>query len=896
MKSQPDVARTAAEVVTQLPVPSRLGMLRFERLNEASWALLYLDPNCERQFGLPAVELCSLIGSPYASLMEPQARYQLHDTIQQQLTTSPHYLVRYTLHTNDGPLSLLEVGEAYKQHNRHLLRGYLMVVDGLFSNLAPLPAADLEDQNSRLQIALELNQRAQQEQLQHLERVRAQQELILLLARQRYSTNNSLQEAAELITRSACDIYQIDCASIWNLEGQQLVPISAFHRADQQHHMPAPIDASGFPDYLEALQSCRAIDAGNAMRDPRTRDMVESLRPMDIHAMLDASIRVDGQVVGVLCLEQSAGTRDWLSDEIAFAGELADQFAQVINNHNRRTATSALHLFQRAVEQSANAFLLVNCDGVVEYVNPSFTAITQYSTEEVHGHRLAQLPALENLSELLFDAPSSLAKSNSWQGEFKSRRKNLEPYWGQLSISKVYGDNRELTHYIGIYEDITQTKLAQQRIERLAYTDNLTNLGNRPAFIRNLDERFARDSDAPISLLLVDIDNFKRINDSLGHQTGDKLLISLARRLRNSLNAGGSLARFASNEFAVLLDNADLEAGQQMACQLLMTLDKPMFVDNQLISVTGSVGLACAPLHGRDPQTLMRNAGLALHKAKANGKHQVQVFTEALNAEASYKLFVENNLRRALTQNELDVFYQPKLCLRSGRLLGMEALLRWNHPEKGMIRPDQFISVAEETGLIIPIGKWIARQACRMSKQLSAAGLGNLQVAINLSPKQFSDPDLVASIASILKEEQLPANLLELELTEGLLLEATEDTRLQLDQLKSFGLTLAMDDFGTGYSSLSYLKKFPIDIIKIDRSFIHEIPDNQDDMEITSAVIAMAHNLKLKVVAEGIETAEQLAFLRRHRCDVGQGYLFDRPIPGSELLEKLKRYPRGPIA
>jgi len=201
-----------------------------------------------------------------------------------------------------------------------------------------------------------------------------------------------------------------------------------------------------------------------------------------------------------------------------------------------------------------------------------------------------------------------------------------------------------------------------------------------------------------------------------------------------------------------------------------------------------------------------------------------------------------------------------------------------------------------QTGLIIPIGKWIARQACRMSRQLTSAGMGNLQVAINLSPKQFSDPDLVASIAAILKEEQLPANLLELELTEGLLLEATEDTRLQLDQLKSFGLTLAMDDFGTGYSSLSYLKKFPIDIIKIDRSFIHEIPDNQDDMEITSAVIAMAHNLKLKVVAEGIETAEQLAFLRRHRCDVGQGYLFDRPIPGSELLKMLKRYPRGPIA
>lgn len=390
----------------------------------------------------------------------------------------------------------------------------------------------------------------------------------------------------------------------------------------------------------------------------------------------------------------------------------------------------------------------------------------------------------------------------------------------------------------------------------------------------------------------MDIDNFKRINDSLGHQTGDKLLMCLALRLRNSLRPGGTLARFASNEFAVLLDNTDLAAGQLIADQVLRTLDKPLFVDNQLISITGSVGLACSPQHSHEPQTLMKHAGLALHKAKANGKHQVQVFTEALTAEASYKLFVENNLRRALAQNELEVFYQPKLCLNSGRLLGTEALLRWNHPEKGMIRPDQFIGVAEETGLIIPIGKWVARQACQMNKQLQAIGLGALQVAINLSPKQFSDPDLVGAIAAILHEEQLPPELLELELTESLLLEATEDTRHQLSRLKSLGLSLAMDDFGTGYSSLSYLKKFPIDVIKIDRSFIKDIPDNQDDMEITSAVIAMAHKLKLKVVAEGIETPAQLAFLRRQHCDVGQGYLFDQPIAGRELITRLLRYSR----
>ncbi|TQL09110.1 diguanylate cyclase/phosphodiesterase with PAS/PAC and GAF sensor(s) [Pseudomonas sp. SLBN-26] len=867
--------------------------MRFERLNEASWAMLFLDASCERHIGLPATELCALVGSPYASLMSPESRYRLHDDIQQQLVSSANYQVHYPLHGPDGVLQLLEIGEAFQQHGRQLLRGYLLLVD------TPVEESDhaqqiqeLEAQNARLKSSLELYQRSQEDHLQHLIRSRAQQSLIVRLARHRYSAGDPAQEAARLITQAACEAYEVARASLWMLEDTTLRPVSRYLRDQGHHELPPVIDVSRFPRYLEALHSGRAIDAHSAQRDPRTSELQEEyLKPSGVVALLDASVRIGGEVVGVLCLEHTGAPRVWQSDEIAFAGELADQFAQVLVNQQRLDATTALHLFQRAVEQSASAFLLVDRDGLVEYVNPSFTAITQYSADEVHGRRLSDLPALENLSDLLFDARSSLSTCNSWQGEFRSRRKNLEPYWGQLSISKVFGENGELTHYIGIYEDITHNKLAQQRIEKLAYTDNLTGLGNRPYFIRSLEERFRHEQESPLCLLLVDIDNFKRINDSLGHQTGDKLLVSLARRLRNTLSPGDILARFASNEFAVLLDGADLETGQKTAGQILRTLDKPLFVDNQLISVTGSLGLACAPQHGRDPQTLMKHAGLALHKAKANGKHQLQLFTETLNAEASYKLFVENNLRRALAQNELDVFYQPKLCLRSGQLLGMEALLRWQHPERGMIRPDQFISVAEETGMIIPIGKWVIREACRMSRRLSAAGLGQVQVAINLSPKQFSDPDLVGSIAAILQEEELPPALLELELTEGLLLEATDDTRLQLNRLKALGLTLAMDDFGTGYSSLSYLKKFPIDVIKIDRSFINDIPDNSDDMEITAAVIAMAHKLKLKVVAEGIETAAQLGFLRRQRCDVGQGYLFDKPIPGAQLIESLHRYP-----
>ena len=896
MKSHPDAAsRTVAEIVTQLPVPSRLGLLRFERLNEASWTMLFLDPSCEHRFGLPASELCALLDAPYASLMEPESRYRLHDEVQRQLAEQKHYSIEYTLHTPRGALRLMEMGEAFQQHGRHLLRGYLMAQGNAEAPPDRRKHQELEAQNHQLRDSLERYQRTQEDHLQHLIRSRAQQSLIVRLARHRYSSSNPAEEAAQLITRAACEAYDVDRAGIWLLEGNELAAVSLYRRDQAHHEYPRAIDMSLFPRYLEALHSGRAIDAHDARNDPRTSELASNyLKPEGITAMLDASIRIGGEVVGVLCLEHIGAPRVWHSDEIAFAGELADQFAQVLVNQQRRHAASALHLFQRAVEQSASAFLLVDRDGLVEYVNPSFTAITQYSADEVHGRRLSDLPALENLSELLFDTGSGLAACNSWQGEFRSRRKNLEPYWGQLSISKVFGEDGELTHYIGIYEDVTQSKLAQQRIEKLAYTDNLTGLGNRPYFIRTLEERFQHDHETPLCLLLVDIDNFKRINDSLGHQTGDKLLANLARRLRSSLSDSTTLARFASNEFAVLLEESVAGRGEQIAEQILDVLDKPLFVDNQLISITGSIGIAYAPQHGHDPQTLMKHAGLALHKAKANGKHQVQTFTEAMTAEASYKLFVESNLRRALVQDELAVHYQPKLCLRSGVLLGLEALLRWQHPEKGMIRPDQFISVAEETGLIIPIGKWVIRQACRQVRELAAKGLGELHIAINLSPKQFSDPDLVGSIAAILHEEGIPACQLELELTESLLLDATDDTRQQLERLKNLGLTLAMDDFGTGYSSLSYLKKFPIDVIKIDRSFIKDIPDNQDDMEITSAVIAMAHNLKLQVVAEGVETAAQLAFLRRNRCDIGQGYLFDRPIPSHDLPSSLQRYPCRP--
>ena len=552
--------------------------------------------------------------------------------------------------------------------------------------------------------------------------------------------------------------------------------------------------------------------------------------------------------------------------------------------------TTTAELCQRALEQSAEAFLLVDIDGRVVFANARFEAITQYSPSELQGRSLDEIPALASLPELVRAALRQKPDNDSWQVEFRSQRKSLEPYWGHIWVSRVRDAEGITTHLLGLCEDVTLNKLNYQRQAQDALRDSLTGLGNRPYFIDRLEQQLNEAPEAPFSLLLMDIDNFKRINDSLGHETGDKVLTSLSRRVRNALGTEACLARFASNEFAVLLDAGDLQNAEEVARQLLQLLSRPLFVANQLINVTASIGLVHSPQHGSDSQLLMKHAGLALHKAKASGKNRCTVFTMELDAEAHRRLFIEHNLRHAVERNELLLYYQPKLCLKTNRLTGLEALLRWQHPTEGMLPPDAFIGLAEETGLIVPIGKWVVRESCRMLHRLDEAGMGEVRIAINLSPRQFLDDKLVTALRDILDEERIEASRLELELTESLLLDTSQANREQLHQLKALGFTLAMDDFGTGYSSLSYLKKFPLDTIKIDRSFVKDIPGNQDDMEITAAVIAMAHKLRLCVVAEGIETTEQLDFLRGQRCDTGQGYLFDRPIDGRELLERLRGY------
>lgn len=547
----------------------------------------------------------------------------------------------------------------------------------------------------------------------------------------------------------------------------------------------------------------------------------------------------------------------------------------------------------RDIERNPRAVVIFNKNAQIEYVNPDFTRMTAYTAAEMHGQPIRQLIAADAESQAL-DIEAHFNARNNWQVEFNCRRKDQPHLRCLLSVSRRVSACGRFTYFVGTYEDVGEHHNEQENMDKLAFTDPLTGLDNRYGFIRELEQHCANSGRTVLGLLLVDIDNFKRINDSMGNDAGDQLLASLAERLRSSVTGNCVMARIASNEFAILLDGFSTRQCQAIGLQILHTLEMPLTLDNQQIGVTASIGLAIDTGTQTKPQALMRHAGLALHKAKANGKNQLHTFTPELHTAADYKQFVENNLRLALGQDALKVFYQPKFCLKRGRLVGLEALLRWYHPQKGLINPDQFIGVAEETGMIVSIGKWVARQACKMSAQLRDAGFVDLPIAINMSPRQFADPDLVDCLKSILMEEQMPAKLLEIELTENLLLEATHSTHTQLAELKKLGITLAMDDFGTGYSSLSYLKKFPIDVIKIDRSFIKDIPQSKDDREITSAVIAMAHKLKLTVVAEGIETQAQLKFLRDQRCDIGQGYLFDPPISGSTLITHLQHYTTTP--
>jgi diguanylate cyclase (GGDEF)-like protein/PAS domain S-box-containing protein len=497
-------------------------------------------------------------------------------------------------------------------------------------------------------------------------------------------------------------------------------------------------------------------------------------------------------------------------------------------------------------------------------------------------------------------------------GEFDSRVVRLQLPDGLLRHAQLQCISERdaagaLTQLSGTIQDVTELKEAEQRIRYLAYYDGATGLPNRQFFTERLQHALthARRYHRQLGVLSLDLDQFKRINDTLGHKAGNELLLAVSRRLSEAVRAsdlivrddpdpvrGGDaveiVARLDGDEFSLLIvELAHYHDAAKVARRLLEELRKPFGVAGQEVFVSASIGLALYPLDGEDAESLLKNAGAAMHFAKDQGRDNYQFYSRDMNASTLQKLSLESQLRKALERGELLLHFQPKISTATGALAGVEALIRWNHPELGMVPPSHFISLAEETGIIVPIGDWVLEAACRQNHTWQQAGYPPLHVAVNIASPHFRQGGLIASVARALHDTGLDPQWLELEVTESMLMDRGDATLDTLFELKDMGVRLAIDDFGTGYSSLSYLKRFPLDALKIDRSFVKDLPRDAEDAAIAKAIIAMAHSLKLDVVAEGVETAEQLAFLQQHGCDLVQGYFFSRPVPAEEFARLL---------
>lgn len=558
----------------------------------------------------------------------------------------------------------------------------------------------------------------------------------------------------------------------------------------------------------------------------------------------------------------------------------------------RKKAEASFRLMAKIFEGSNDGILVTDTQGLVIDTNKAFTVITGYEKHEILGKSPLIMKSEQHNNHFYFSLWRKLLKTGSWNGEIWAKRKGGEIYPKWLSIYTVKDEHNRTSHFVGMFTDITARKETENQLKKLAHYDTLTGLPNRALFIEQLKWalRVARRNNKRVALMFLDLDRFKLVNDTLGHQAGDLLLIEVARRLEKCVREVDTISRLAGDEFTVILTNINtVSEASLVANKILQSFALPVKLDNRDIFISTSIGITTFPSDGTEIDKLLKNADTAMYHAKELGRNNYQFFSHVMNQKVLDELEMETNLRNALKNGEFLLHYQPQVDLSSNEIVGVEVLMRWKHPIFGFISPTRFIPHAEKTDLIIAIGEWVLHSACTQAVQWQKEGMKPLRIAVNISGTQLKRQDLLGATANILLETGLAPELLELELTEGVVMENAELTINTLNQLKSMGIRLSIDDFGTGYSSLSYLKRFPIDTLKIDQSFIKDITTNQDDYAIASTIIAMAHNLRLRVIAEGVETKEQLEMLRDKNCDEVQGYYFSRPLPEATLKLLLKR-------
>ncbi|HJW01863.1 MAG TPA: EAL domain-containing protein [Azospira sp.] len=559
---------------------------------------------------------------------------------------------------------------------------------------------------------------------------------------------------------------------------------------------------------------------------------------------------------------------------------------------NERKLAEAEHRLASVVFSGVNDGICVtDLEGNILLTNDSFSHVTGYSQEEVLGQNPRLLKSGVHGPHFYQDLWQKIHRYGNWQGEITNRRKDgaLVSEW--LSISSVRDESDNVTHYVGVFSDLSERKAAAERIQYLSSYDTLTDLPNRRLFSDRLDQALsnARRFERGTAVILVDLDRFRFINDTFGPPIGDEVLVEVARRLALQVRDGDTVGRRAGNEFGFVMANLGHERDALALAQRLQeALSVPFSVGGQAVVITASIGISVFPKNGDAGEALLKCADAALLSAKQAGRNTFRFYSPEMNADAARRLGLESALRNALANNELAVYYQPQMSLESGHMIGMEALLRWQSPQFGPVAPDEFIPLAEETGLIIPIGEWVLRTACRQVKVWLDLGLLPLRIAVNLSPRQFRHANLVSLIAGVLADTGLPAGALELEITESSFIDDIDEAVTTCRKLKTLGIKLSLDDFGTGYSSLAYVSRFPFDKLKIDQSFVRDIIENPVNAAIATAAIVMARSLNLSVLAEGVETEAQASFLRSRRCDAMQGFLFSRPLAAEDFAPLLR--------
>jgi diguanylate cyclase (GGDEF)-like protein/PAS domain S-box-containing protein len=556
----------------------------------------------------------------------------------------------------------------------------------------------------------------------------------------------------------------------------------------------------------------------------------------------------------------------------------------------RKSHDEEQRLAAMVFEAASQGIVILDPANQVIAVNQAFTSVTGYGRDELLGQSVARLIRGSDARRQYSLISQELERDGHWQGELLETRKNgeLYPQWLQLSV--VRDAHGRISHTVGFFVDLTARRDAEERLRYLSNYDELTGLANRTLFKERLHEagQRSRQSGQSLALLHIDLDRFKLLNDSLGHELADQLLRQMSKRINQCVPEAHTLARLSGDEFAVLFDSVgSLSSLARMASRLLAKLRQPITVGGQELVVSASIGISLLPDNAREISTLLSQANMAMQHAKHLGGNTFQFFTDNLQACTLERLQLETQLRKAIVDGQLEVYYQPKLSLANDCLSSAEALVRWRHPTLGLVPPGDFIGLAEETGLIGAIGEFVLREACRQARAWQLAGLAEIRVAVNISAQQLRQGNLTSLVRQILEQTALPPHLLELELTESLLLDNVESVIATCQQLRSLGIKLSIDDFGTGYSSLSYLKRFPVHYVKVDQSFIRDLGRNPEDAAITCAIIAMAHGLGLKVVAEGVETQVQLDFLKEHHCDEIQGYLVSPALPASAFAQLL---------